>query len=228
MINKLQKNMTNPVEKTTNSTRYFYIYDPETDDILAEYHKQTPKQAAQYFFMEMLKSSKKKGDLTKVVTVSEDTETGFPKFYKYECSRKKLNEPQTIDYLVSNSETDESKKYKSLEINGEKVVLNYSIRIRKIPNDIVKYGIEIESDTEYKSVKSDCLFKASQIAIKKIIKKEKQRGKKIEFYLSTNHGYSHIIATKNKKGEYVPKLITKDDLIKMMMEKINKKNKSKK
>lgn len=217
--------MKNQIKKTTNDTRRFYIYDPETDEILAEYNGQVPKQAAHSFFMEMLKSSKKKDDLTKIITVSEDAENGFPKFYKYECVRKKLDKPQTIDYLVSNSETDEPKKYKSLEINRKKVVLNYSIRTRKIPNDIVKYGIETESGTEYKSIKSDSLFKASQIAIEKIIKKEEQRGKEIEFYLSTNQGYYHIIATKNKKGEYVPKLITKDDLIKMMMDKINKKTK---
>lgn len=52
--------MKNQIKKTTNDTRRFYIYDPETDEILAEYNGQVPKQAAHSFFMEMLKSSKKR------------------------------------------------------------------------------------------------------------------------------------------------------------------------
>lgn len=44
----------------TNNSRHFYVFDPKTYIILAECHKaNTPKQAAQYFFVVVLETLKK-------------------------------------------------------------------------------------------------------------------------------------------------------------------------
>lgn len=68
----------------------------------------------------------------------------FFKIYRYECSRKKLDKPITINYLSPNNENGKPKKYDTLKINGKDVVVNYSTNIQKMPNEVIEYWIETE------------------------------------------------------------------------------------
>ena len=194
-------------DKHSVNLKRFSLYNPETDELSCECFAVTSKQAATRYFQSIIRDLKIKDSSIIELTVREHGLDGFHIDRNYRRTREKLKKPITFD---------------SLTIDNIPLQATYRLKVERIENKIHKYHIVTEYDGVYKSVKSNSVAKAAIMAVNNIVQQDHPVSKQIEFYLDSDDNKSyHFIAKKNDNNQYIPKLITRQDLIEMMQEKIN-------
>jgi hypothetical protein len=121
---KKTESKTSNKETDKGKERYFKLIDAKTKKPYGRYTGDTPKQAASKGFTKILQKLKGEGKnppKQSTIYLRESTRGSAKKYYGYEASRLKLEEPQQL--VITNKENGETKT----------ITYNFRNRIKKVP-----------------------------------------------------------------------------------------------